>query len=310
MYPRTWLAVSAVGLGRGDVVAVGYLMDLAFFVALAFVARPRGWPDVLLTFLVGLSPGIMLAVDRANFDLVAFAMLSTLVALRGTTVGVWAGGGLVLLAGALKIYPLVALAPWAWENRRRRTCGHRDGRRRARRHRDRRVGVARRLGQDGDARPGADVAVLLDGGAAPVRASRASARDRDRPCGARGRCRAAIAYGRARVVVRERRFDVLLGGDLLLFCFFARTNYDYRWVFLALVLPAAWNAGSFGRAVVGASAVVLWTEALTFWVGNLLGGGPLMAVVIAVAPLVDHAASWIVVLGCTALAAGTAPAER
>jgi hypothetical protein len=121
---------------------------------------------------------------------------------------------------------------------------------------------------------------------------------------------AAVLYGRTRVVVRERRFDVLLGATVLLFCFFARTNYDYRWVFVALVLPAAWNAGALGRGVIAATAIVLWTEAVTLWLGNLLGGGPLMAVVIAVAPLVDHASSWIVVLGCTALAAGGAAPER
>jgi hypothetical protein len=121
---------------------------------------------------------------------------------------------------------------------------------------------------------------------------------------------AAVLYGRSRVILRERRFDVLLGATVLLFCFFARTNYDYRWVFVALVLPAAWHAGSLGRGVIAATAVVLWTDAATLWLGNLLGPSPTMAIVIAVAPIVDHACSWIVVLGCTALAAGGAAPER
>jgi hypothetical protein len=310
VYPRTWLAFSALGLGRGDVVAVGYLMDLAFFLALAFVARPRGWSDVGVTLLVGISPGIMLAVERANFDLVAFAMLSMLVWLRGSTPGVWTGGSLILLAGALKIYPLVALGPWAWENRRRARAvvamlvvvlaitviG-------AWAWRDDWAKMATRVPAPTSRFFSMGAPLLFEHLGLP------HATFLGRAALAIGAV-AAAAYGRAHVVVRERRFDVLLGATLLLFCFFARTNYDYRWVFLALVLPAAWHAGPVGRAVIGASAVVLWTEAVTIWLGNLLGGGPLMAVVIAVAPIVDHAASWVAVLGCTALAAGTATAER
>jgi hypothetical protein len=310
VYPRTWLGFSALGLGRGDVIAVGYAMDLSFFFALAFVARPRGWQDVLLTLLVGLSPGIMLGAERANFDLVAFAMLAMLVGLRGSVAGVWAGGGLVFAASALKIYPLVALAPWAWENRaRRRTVvamvatvlavtavG-------AFLWREDWVKMATRVPAPTSRffsmgapllfeHLGLPHATLLGRAALTVGAF------------------AAVAYGRAHVVVRERQFDVLLGACVLLFCFFARTNYDYRWVFVALVLPAAWKAGSLGRAVVAATAVVLWTEAVTLWLGHLLGASPTMALVIAVAPIVDHAASWVVVLGCTALAAGGAAPER
>jgi len=310
VYPRTWLAFSALGLGRGDVVAVGYAMDLAFFVALAFVARPRGWPDVLLALLVGISPGIMLAVERGNFDLVAFAMLATLVWLRGSKAGVWAGGGLILLAGSLKIYPLVALAPWAWENRKRRgtTLAM--------------VAVVLAIAAIGAWAWREDWVKMATRVPAPT--------SRFFSMGAPllfehlglphstllGRATlaigvvAAILYGRSRVVLSERRFDVLLGATVLLFCFFARTNYDYRWVFVALVLPAALRAGSLGRGVIAATAVVLWTDAATLWLGNLLGPSPAMALVIAVAPIVDHACSWIVVLGCTALAAGGAAPER
>ena len=310
VYPRTWLAFSALGLGRGDVIAVGYVMDLAFFIALAFVARPRGWSDVLLTLLVGLSPGIMLAVERANFDLVAFAMLAMLVWLRGTAAGVWAGGGLIFLASALKIYPLVALAPWAWENRARRSAvvpmvvavlavtavG-------AYLWREDWVKMATRVPAPTSRFFAMGAPLLFDHLGLP------HATVLGRATLAVGAL-AAIVYGRTRLVVRERRFDVLLGATVLLFCFFARTNYDYRWVFLALVLPTAWNAGALGRAVIGAGAVVLWTEAVTLWLGSLLGVGPVMAAIVTVAPIVDDAASWIVVLGCTALAAGGVASER
>jgi hypothetical protein len=310
VYPRTWLAFAALGLGRNDVVLLGYLMDVIFFVALAFVARPRGWADVLVTLLVGLSPGIMLGVERGNFDLVAFAMIGSLVFLRGSPTGVWAGGALLFLGGALKIYPLVGLVPWAWENRARKRA------------------------------VGAMLAVVLGVTAIGAWAWREdwakmaihvpAPMTRFYTMGAPllfehlgighsilvGRAVlivaaiAAFAYGRSRVVLPERRFDVLLGTTVLLFCFFARTNYDYRWVFLALVLPAAVRVGSLGPAVIGASAVVLWTESVVTWLGYLLGGKPIMALVLAVAPIVDHTASWIVVLGCTALAAGTPAPER
>lgn len=310
VYPRTWLAFSAFGLGRGDVVPVGYVMDLTFFVTLAFVARPRGWPDVLVTLLVGLSPGIMLAAERANFDLVAFAMLAMLVWLRGSTAGVWAGGGLILLASALKIYPLAALAPWAWENRARRRAvvpmvvvvlaitavG-------AYLWREDWVKMATRVPAPTSRFFAMGAPLLFDHLGLP------HATLLGRATLAVGAL-AAVAYGRTRLVVRERRFDVLLGATVLLFCFFSRTNYDYRWVFLALVLPAAWNAGAVGRAVIAASAVVLWTEAATLWLGSLVGVGPFMKVVVTIAPIVDDTASWIVVLGCTALAAGGATPER
>jgi len=285
-------------------------MDLAFFLALAFVARPRGWPDVLLTLLVGISPGIMLAVERANFDLVAFAMLAMLVWLRGTAAGVWAGGGLIFLASALKIYPLVALGPWAWENRKRRSAtlamvsvvlavtaiG-------AWAWREDWVKMATRVPAPTSRFFAMGAPLLFDHLGLP------HATMLGRATLAVGAL-AAIVYGRTRVVVHDRRFDVLLGATVLLFCFFARTNYDYRWVFLALVLPTAWNAGALGRGVIAASAVVLWTEAVTLWLGHLLGVGPFMKLVVTVAPIVDDTASWIVVLGCTALAAGGATPER
>jgi hypothetical protein len=297
-------------LGREDVVAVGYLMDVAFLLTLAFVARPQGWRDVLVTVLVGLSPGIMLALERANFDLVAFAMLAPLVILRRTTAGVWAGSALVLVASALKIYPLVALGPWAWENRARRgaVAGT--------------VAVVLGVVALGAWAWREDWAKLAIHVPAPTSRffsmgapllfqhlglEHATALGRGLlVVGAVG----AVAYGRARVVLAERRFDVRLGASLLLFCFFARTNYDYRWVFVALVLPAAARAGSLGALVVGATALVLWDEAVVIWIGQLLGGASAMAVVLAVAPILDHAASWVVVLGSVALGAGRPAAER
>ncbi len=237
-------------------------------------------------------------------------MLSALVFLRGSTAGVWAGGGLVFLAGALKIYPLVAIVPWAWENRRRKQAA-----------------VAMLVVVLGITAMGAwawreDWAKMATRVPAPTsRFFSMGAPLLFEHLGIGHATRigrgvlvvgavAAALYGRSRVRVGERRFDVLLGASVLLFCFFARTNYDYRWVFLALVLPAAWHAGTIGRAVVAASAVVLWTEALTLWLGNLAGAGPFMSAVVAGAPILDHTASWIVVLGCVSLAAGKPTAER
>lgn len=110
VYPGWWLALGRIGLTRDDNFLLGGIFVALFFAAAFLHLVPRrkaalGWYLALL-----FSPPVMLAVNRANNDLVIFSLLGFGLWLMGR------GGGArpawfvaaVALATGLKFYPLVA----------------------------------------------------------------------------------------------------------------------------------------------------------------------------------------------------------
>jgi hypothetical protein len=109
-YSSWWFHVGDLGLTRQDNPLVGGLWAVAFLVAVFALLRPRTHAAAAWCALLVLSPPVMLAVVRANNDLVVFALLAAgVLVLRETAAWRLAFfAGLLVLATGLKFYPLVA----------------------------------------------------------------------------------------------------------------------------------------------------------------------------------------------------------
>lgn len=109
-YTHWWLHLRDLGLTRAHNFQVGLAFVLAFFAAALARLRPRA-PGELLWYLVVLcSSPILLAVERANNDLVIFALLAPVVPclLAPQRAWRWLAIPLIALAAGLKFYPAVA----------------------------------------------------------------------------------------------------------------------------------------------------------------------------------------------------------
>ncbi len=104
-----WFELARLGLGLKDLIWLGAaLLGTSLLTAIAMV-RPANWRQALVLWLLLISPATLLAVNRANQDLVVFVIVSLgLACFRGTS-GVARALGVVFLAAAavLKYFPLV-----------------------------------------------------------------------------------------------------------------------------------------------------------------------------------------------------------
>lgn len=113
-YPFWWLFSDYIGLNTHTIMAFGYGMGVLFFVS-AFYAVGRltaGQGAVVGFFLV--SYAVMFGVERANIDLVIFALAAGALALRRHP---FLAALVITLAAYLKLYPIFALfalwvPPW------------------------------------------------------------------------------------------------------------------------------------------------------------------------------------------------------
>ena len=115
MYLRPWLLLGFLGLDQSHTFALSVVLIAAMFSSFAALAgnkvqRVPAGTGIVLAF-AACSPAIMLAVERANMDIVLFSIVATAILL-------WRGfphaasivsPTLVLLAATAKIYPVFAL---------------------------------------------------------------------------------------------------------------------------------------------------------------------------------------------------------
>lgn len=110
-YPRLWLLPSHLGLGEGSTFALGLLVSAAFLAgALAVIPAGASAKAGLFYAAALCSPSVMLGIQRGNVDLLIFPLivLAVLVSRRGLG-GLIAANALVLLAGVLKLFPILAV---------------------------------------------------------------------------------------------------------------------------------------------------------------------------------------------------------
>ena len=110
-FPKIWLALSGLGLGKGDTVALGTGLAVVFFAA-ALLVVPAGASLLAgLLYAVALcSPAVMLGVERGNPDLAVFPfVLAAVLVTTRTPLGRVAGPALLFFAAILKLYPVFAI---------------------------------------------------------------------------------------------------------------------------------------------------------------------------------------------------------
>jgi hypothetical protein len=115
-YSDWWYALRWLGLTRDYNFVLGSAWVGAFAAAVGWTARPRTLREAVFLAGLMLSPPVLLAVHRANNDLVIFAVLAVVgAAAAGLTWRrqIFAVAALVLATG-LKFYPAVAALAFLW----------------------------------------------------------------------------------------------------------------------------------------------------------------------------------------------------
>ncbi len=107
-YPGIWGLLGLLGLGTNDTTAIAIILYCAFAAGLFAFARRYDARSALLIGIVIFSPAAMLGYERANLDLAMFAILA--LALWLDSISTLLPIIPILLAGMLKIYPILALA--------------------------------------------------------------------------------------------------------------------------------------------------------------------------------------------------------
>jgi len=116
VYSDWWLALRGLGLGREQNFLVGTTWVGAFAATAWLTARPRHWREALWLVLLLVSPPVLLALDRANNDLVIFVVLA-ICGVAATANGWWRpvlGVAGLAAATGLKYFPAPAALAFLW----------------------------------------------------------------------------------------------------------------------------------------------------------------------------------------------------
>jgi hypothetical protein len=280
VYSPWWLELHRLGLGRAQILAVGWTLTLGFLAAALGRLRPQslreaGWYAVI----VG-APPVLLGVNRANNDLLIFALLAPVVPclLDGRrTVRLFALV-LIALAAGLKFFPaaagLVLLAAGCGDARETRArlalaalalvlvAAH----------------IAPNLPQVVGILPKAEG--LMTFGAVNLPAALGLPAGMAKWAGLVGAAAWVTAVWRARWTEAWRIapeaqaawLGFVLGGVLLTGCFLTGTNYGYRWVFGIWLAPLLWRlrrdamvpcaVQRWARITAGLLVFSIWADAL------------------------------------------------
>jgi hypothetical protein len=267
-YSGWWLGLAMTGLTRDHNLLVASLWVAAFLGSAFLLIRPATFATSVVAAAALLSPPVLLAVNRANNDLVVFALLATGVTLlkhdTATRNGAFAGA--VTIATGLKFYPLVAAGafllrhPWARGWRLTAVTGLAAAVALATASVDRALGTMPvpgglhtfgaavaldLLGLQGMAARGGAVVVLAGLGAALALLDWAP------------RPPTSLEAGPA-------QFAYVAGVALLAGCFLATSNYAYRLIFSLLLIPhlSAPASGRGGRVALLLLLTLLWLDGL------------------------------------------------
>jgi hypothetical protein len=120
-YPRVWLLLRWLGFDQSDTTALGVLIVVLFLTSLCLLTGRISAGEGVVVAVAICSPAVMLALERANMDVVLFSVLVLAVLLwrRGTTVSRTLSPFLVLLAATGKLYPVFGLPAYALLRHRR-----------------------------------------------------------------------------------------------------------------------------------------------------------------------------------------------
>jgi hypothetical protein len=110
-YPRVWLVLRWTGLEQRHTVLLGVVIVTVFLLLLLLLLGRLSAVEGMVVAAAVCSPAVMFAVERANMDLVIFSglALAAVVWRRGSAWAEYFAVGLVLLMAVAKLYPAVAL---------------------------------------------------------------------------------------------------------------------------------------------------------------------------------------------------------
>jgi hypothetical protein len=121
-----WLWPSFLGLGQSSTIILGIVVAAAFFAgALVLMGRTDSPLDIVVWVALLVSPAVMLGVERGNADLIVFPIVvGGLVLLRARTrVARSVAHGALLFAAMLKLFPAFAFVALLRQPRRRLLVG-------------------------------------------------------------------------------------------------------------------------------------------------------------------------------------------
>jgi hypothetical protein len=110
-YSPVLLSLPDFGLRVRDAFTIGFGIAFLFLATLPFLFRPASLHALVLACAACLSPAVLFALERGNFDLLEFVLIAAagLFALRHRVTR-FASYAIFLTSGLLKFYPLVLLA--------------------------------------------------------------------------------------------------------------------------------------------------------------------------------------------------------
>lgn len=280
VYSDWWLQLRHLGLGRKDRLWLGAVINGLFFIAIFWRLRARSFREMLVLWLMVFSPPLILGFNRANPDLLVYALLAPVVwALSSRRWPVQAlGYGLVTLAIGLKYYPVVACGLIVCTARSRGELGRLAAAWVV-------VGLALALNLHDDVGRSSGLMTAQAGfytfGAAALAAN----------LGHGGLilgtgtllALAAFAFGwwspvfAAGEVDEVDRVEFVLGAGLIVVCFFLTISYTYRLVFTLMTLPWLFQltrgrsprSRRYAWMVLGTSGVLLWSDGWSALVINM-----------------------------------------
>lgn len=241
VYSDWWLALHWLGLSRADNFILGSVWVGVFGLVAWITARPRNWGEIVWVASVLVSPPVMLAVKRANNDLVIFVVLAGCG--LAATAPIWwrqlIAVGCLGLATGLKYFPAPGAMAFLWIRPERRMPA---------------VLLAALLAAGlalASVWPQIDRGRLVIGSGVYTMGAPLLLRDLGWQDGDSGVLGVLVIFVGASVLVATRvttglatqqapaeRLRAALGAIVLLTCFVVGMNYAYRWVFV--VWPAFW----------------------------------------------------------------------
>jgi len=107
-YPRLWQCIYYFGINKSDTIWLGFTIILLFLVGIVMILPNARNRTILLVLGVITSPAVVLGMERANIDLFIFFLLSLSIIISRKSL--FAAGGVIAFATALKLFPLFAIS--------------------------------------------------------------------------------------------------------------------------------------------------------------------------------------------------------
>ncbi len=116
-YPMFWRLFFYIRITESQIIWIGILMIVLFFIGAFLFPQKLNVPDSLWMLLILFSPASMLLYERGNVDLVIFFVCVLIVLAEGYSA--YAAAALLMVGGVMKLYPALGVSVLLRESRSR-----------------------------------------------------------------------------------------------------------------------------------------------------------------------------------------------